>query len=181
MLPCRSGSRLFRGTRLSFVFLLVGSCLAVAGDGKHRKAAPTPTPDASKEDLGLKNIPLTVGHEAKGLVLPNYDLQGHLLGRFEADTAARIDQNHVHFTNLKMLTFNQQEKPDFNVNMTDATLNLETRVIDSKRRTMIKRTDFEIAGDTMEFNTLTHQGTMVGNVQMTIFNQKEIAGPAAKP
>ncbi len=65
--------------------------------------------------------------------------------------------------------------------MTDATLNLETRVIDSKRRTMIKRTDFEIAGDTMEFNTLTHRGTMAGNVQMTIFNQKEIAGPAAKP
>ena len=181
MLQCRSGSRLFRGTRLSFVFLLVGSCLAVAGDGKHRKAAPTPTPGGSKEDLGLKNIPLTVGHEAKGLVLPNYDLQGHLLGRFEADTAARIDENHVHFTNLKMLTFNQQEKPDFNVNMTDATLNLETRVIDSKRRTMIKRTDFEIAGDTMEFNTLTHRGTMAGNVQMTIFNQKEIAGPATKP
>lgn len=181
MLPCRSGSRLFRGMRLSFVFLLVGGCLAVAGDGKHRKAAPTPTPGGSKEDLGLKNIPLTVGHEAKGLVLPNYDLQGHLLGRFEADTAARIDENHVHFTNLKMLTFNKQEKPDFNINMTDATLNLETRVIDSKRRTMIKRTDFEIAGDTMEFNTLTHRGTMTGNVRMTIFNQKEIAGPAAKP
>jgi len=33
----------------------------------------------------------------------------------------------------------------------------------------------------MEFNTMTHQGTMVGKVQMTIFNQKEIAGPAAKP
>jgi hypothetical protein len=181
MLPCRSGSRLFRGTRLSFVFLLAGSWLAVAGDGKHRRAAPTPTPETSKEDLGLKNIPLTVGHEAKGLVLPNYDLQGHLLGRFEAATAARIDENHVHFTNLKMLTFDQQEKPNFNVDMADATLNLETRVIESRRRTMIKRADFEIAGDTMQFNTLTHQGTMTGNVRMVIFNQKEIAGPAAKP
>ncbi len=180
MLPCRSG-RFLRSARLSFVLLLAGSWLAVAGGGKHRKAAPTPTPDASKEDLGLKNIPLTVGHEAKGLVLPNYDLQGHLLGRFEATTAARIDENHVHFTNLKMVTYNQQEKPDFNVDMADATLNLETRVIDSRRRTMVKRTDFEIAGDTMQFNTLTHQGTMTGNVRMTIFNQKEIAGPAAKP
>jgi hypothetical protein len=161
------------------LFLLAGSCLAVAGDGKHRKAAPTP--DGSKEDLGLKNIPLTVGHEAKGLVLPNYDLQGHLLGRFEAATAARIDENHVHFTNLKMVTYDQQQKPAFNVDMADAVLNLETRVIDSKQRTMVKRADFEIAGNTMQFNTLTHQGTMAGNVQMTIFNQKEIAGPAAKP
>src|SRR4030095_8228154 len=117
----------------------------------------------------------------KGLVLPNYDLQGHLLGRFEADTAARIDENHVHFTNLKMLTFNKQEKPDLNVNMTDATLNLETRVIDSKRRTKVKRTDFEIAGDTMEFNTLTHRGTVHDSVRMTICNKKETGVPAAKP
>jgi hypothetical protein len=148
MLQCRSGSRLFRGTRLSFVFLLVGSCLACCRGWQTPQGAPTPTPDASKEDLGLKNIPLTVGHEAKGWSCP-ISISGASLGRFEADSAARIDENHVHFTNLKMLTFNKQQKPDFNVNMTDATLNLETRVIDSKRRTMIKRTDFEIAGDTM--------------------------------
>jgi hypothetical protein len=181
MLPCRSGFRV-RGTRFCIlVLLLLGSCVALAGDRKHRKAVPTPTPESAKEDLGLKNIPLTVGHEAKGLVLPNYDIQGHLLGRFEAATAARIDENHVHFTDLKMLTFDKEEKPDFNVDMADAVLNLETRVIDSKKRTNIKRADFEIAGDTMQFNTVTHQGTLTGNVHMTIYNQKEIAGPAAKP
>jgi lipopolysaccharide export system protein LptC len=81
-----------------------------------------------------------------------------------------------------MLTFNKEEKPDFNVDMADAVLNLETRVIDSKRRTNVKRADFEIAGDTMQFNTVTHQGTLTGNVKMTIYNQKEIAGgAAAKP
>ncbi len=177
MLPCRSG-RFLRGARLSLVLLLVGSCMASAGDRKRRKSSPTPVP---KEELGLKNIPLTVGHEAKGLVLPNYDLRGTLLGRFEAATAARIDENHVRFTNLKMITYDKQEKPDFNVDMTEATLNLETRVIDSTRRTRIKRSDFEIAGDTMQFNTLTHQGTMTGNVQMMIYNQKDLAGGASKP
>ena len=181
MLPCRSGSRLSRGTRLSFVLLLAGSCLAVAGDRKHRKGTPTPAPEAPKEDLGLKNIPLTVGHEAKGLSLPNYDLQGHLLGRFEAATAARIDENHVRFTNLKMTTFDEHERADFKIDMTNAVLNLETRVIDSKARTQVKRTDFEIAGDTMSFNTMTKLGKLTGNVHMTIFNQKEIAGSAAKP
>ncbi len=181
MLPCRSGFRVLRGTRLSIVLLLVGSSLAVAGDRKHRKAVPSPSPEASPEGLGLKNIPLTVGHEAKGLILPNYDLKGNLLGRFEAGTAARIDENHVHFTNLKMITFDEREQPDFKVDMTDAVLNLETRVIDSKARTKVKRADFEIAGDTMSFNTVTKLGTLTGNVHMTIFNQKEIAGPSAKP
>ena len=54
-------------------------------------------------------------------------------------------------------------------------------MIDSKARTKVKRADFEIAGDTMSFNTLTKLGTLKGNVHMTIFNQKEIAGAAAKP
>ncbi len=181
MLPFRSGSRLFRGARLSFIFLIVGSCLAFAGDRKHRKGVPTPTPESSKEDLGLKNIPLTVGHEAKGLVLPNYDIQGNLLGRFEAATAARIDENHVKFKDLKIVSFDAQQKPDFNVVMEDAVLNLETRVIDSKNKTKIKRADFEIVGDSVQFNTATRFGTLTGNVHMTIYNQKELSGGTTKP
>ncbi len=129
MLPCRSGFRLFRGARLSFVLLLAGSSLAVAGERKHRKASPTPTPG---EAFGLKNIPLTVGHEAKGLILPNYDIKGRLIGRFEAATAARVDENHVRFTDLKMTTYDEREQADFKVDMSDAVLDLETRVIDSK-------------------------------------------------
>lgn len=181
MLPCRSASRLFRGARLSFVLLLAGSCLAVAADRKRRRASPTPATEASREEFGLKNIPLTVGHEARGLVLPNYDLKGHLIGRFESATAARIDEDHVRFTNLKMTTFDERERPSLKVDMTNAILNLGTRVIDSNERTKIKRTDFEIAGDRMSFNTTTKLGKLSGNVHMTIFNQKEIAGPAAKP
>lgn len=181
MLPFRSGSRFVCGARLSFVFLLVGSCLAFAGDRKHRKAAPSPTPGAAKDGVNLKDIPLTVGHEAKGLVLPNYDLQGNLLGRFEAGTAARIDDNHIRFTDLKIVSYDAKEKPDFNVVMQDAVLNLETRVIDSNKKTNIKRADFEIVGDKVQFNTATRYGTLTGNVHMTIYNQKELSGSGAKP
>ena len=181
MLPFRSGSRFLRGARLSFVFLVVGSCLAFAGDRKHRKAAPSPSQGSAKEGVDLKDIPLTVGHEAKGLVLPNYDLQGNLLGRFEAGTAARIDDNHVKFTDLKIVSYDAKEKPDFNVVMRDAVLNLETRVINSNNKTNIKRADFEIVGDKVQFNTATRYGTLTGNVHMTIYNQKELSGGGTKP
>ena len=181
MLLFRSGSRLLCGARLSFVFLVVGSCLAFAGDRKHRKAAPSPSPGSAKEGVDLKDIPLTVGHEAKGLVLPNYDLQGNLLGRFEAGTAARIDDNHIKFTDLKIVSYDAKEKPDFNVVMQDAVLNLETRVIDSNSKTNIKRADFEIVGDKVQFNTATRYGTLTGNVHMTIYNQKELSGGGTKP
>lgn len=175
---CRS-ARWFRSARLGFLYLFVSSCVALAGS-KHHKASPTPGPSESPEGIGLKNIPLTVGHEAKGLVLPNYDLQGHLLGRFEAAVAMRVDDNHVRFSDLKMQTFDEHQQPDLNIAVSDGILNLDTRVLESKKRTKIKRADFEIAGDEMAFNTTTHQGTMVGNVHMTIFNQKEIAGGPAK-
>jgi hypothetical protein len=180
MLPCRSGSRL-RGTRLGFLYFLLGGSLALAGS-KHHKASPTPSPSASasKEDVGLKNIPLTIGHEAKGLVLPNYDLEGHLVGKFDAEKAARLDENHVRFTSLKMQTFDQQQKPDINVTMTDGILNLETKVIESTQRTTLQRTDFQISGDTMSFSTVTHEGQMTGKVHMTLYNQKEIGGSALK-
>ena len=181
MLPFRSGSRFLRGARLSFVFLVVGSCLAFGGDRKHRKAAPSPSRGSAKDGVDLKDIPLTVGHEAKGLVLPNYDLQGNLLGRFEAGTAARIDDNHIKFTDLKIVSYDAKEKPDFNVVMQDAVLNLETRVIDSNNKANIKRADFEIVGDKVQFNTATRYGTLTGNVHMTIYNQKELSGGGTKP
>jgi hypothetical protein len=64
--------------------------------------------------------------------------------------------------------------------MTDAILNLESRVIESKERSILKRADFQIAGDTMTFSTKTHDGTMTGRVHMTLYNQKEIGGSAPK-
>jgi Lipopolysaccharide-assembly, LptC-related len=178
MPSCRS-ARWRRSARLSFLFVLLGSALALGGS-KHRRNTPTPNPGASPEAIGLKNIPLTVGHEAKGLVLPNYDLQGRLVGRFEAATASRLDENHVHFKDLKMQTFDEKEQPDFKIAMSDGILNLDSRVLESKKRSKISRADFEIAGDEMKFNTETHQGTLSGKVHMTIYNQKEIAGGARK-
>jgi hypothetical protein len=173
MLRSRSAWPISPGAFFSFFFLLA-CCFFVASLGaKTRKPRPTPE---SKEDLGLKNIPLTVGHEAKGLVLPNYDAKGHLLGRFAAATASRIDDQHVHFSDLKMQTYDEHEKPDFNIDMTDAILNLDTRVLESKKRSTIKRIDFEIAGDSLIFNTVTHQGTLTGSVHMTIFDKSQLTG-----
>ncbi len=155
-----------------FLVLAASFCSSpVVAKGPKKTAAAEKNSSAA-----LKDIPLTVGHEAKGLVLPNYDLQGHLLGRFEAGTASRLDDDHVRFTDLKMTTYDAQEKPDYHVAMSDAVLNLETRVINSKARTTIRRADFEIAGDAMQFSTLTHQGTLTGNVHMTIYNQSQLSG-----
>ncbi|MBA3963380.1 MAG: LPS export ABC transporter periplasmic protein LptC [Chthoniobacterales bacterium] len=172
MLRSRSALRVFPGARFSLLLAVACTFFLSSLEAKRPKNA-TPPP---KDNSALKDIPLTVGHEAKGLVLPNYDVNGHLLGRFEAATASRLDEDHVRFDNLKIHTFDEHEKPDLTIDMTEGILNLETRIIDSKTRTKVTRADFEITGDAMHFNTATHQGTMTGNVHMTVYDPSQLGG-----
>jgi len=167
MLPSRSGR--FRTTGavasvfiVGIAFLAVGAAQSPSpeakrgkGEGKRRAAAPS-------------GIPLPIGQEAKGLVLPDYDADGKLRARFEAGTAKRVDADRIVFSSLKMTTFTPEEKPDLSIDMPESTLHMSTRVISSENRTTITRTDFSISGDKMKFDTNSRQGTLVGNVKMVI-------------
>jgi lipopolysaccharide export system protein LptC len=172
MLPCRSGRA--RIGRALFILLLVCAVASIAmGEGKgrkHKKKTEAKTEEQKNED----SVPLPVGHEAKGLVLPDYDLRGTLSNRFVAGIAKRLDDDHLQMRDLQMTTYTAQEKPDLQIQMSDSVLDLKTRVISTKERTTVRRSDFEIAGDTMRFDTMTRQGTMSGNVKMVITGQAEL-------
>lgn len=156
-------------------FLFLGIvCYATLAAGKD---SPSPKPETSAP---LTGIPLPIGQEAKGLVLPDFDLQGKMRARFEAGTAKRIDADHLSFSTLKMTTYDEQNKPDLVIEMPASSLDLNTRVISSKERTKVVRADFEIVGDTMQFDTVSRQGTLVGNVKMVIINGTAVTGQKAK-
>jgi hypothetical protein len=133
---------------------------------------------ASPGEQSLTNIPLPIGHEAKGLVLPDFDADGHLRGKFEAGTAQRIDEGHVGFEQLKITTFTPEDQQDLRIDMSTSVLDLKTRILSSKTRTTIQRTDFNIAGDSVEFDTNNRTGRLVGNVKMVITDKSHLT---AKP
>src|SRR6478672_8098569 len=174
MLPSRSGRS---GNWSWFIWLLpilslsllisTGPALAKSKGGKKSKLA-TATPSASPGEQSLTNIPLPVGHEAKGLVLPDFDANGHLRGRFEAGTAHRMDQEHVGFQHLKITTYTPQSEPDLQIDMNTSVLDLKTRILTSQERTTIRRSDFNITGDSVLFDTNSKTGRLVGNVKMVI-------------
>ena len=173
MLPFRSGR--VRTGRALFILLLIcalGSTAEGEGKGRKRKKKEEKTAEQKKEDAS--NIPLPIGHEAKGLVLPDYDPRGYLNNRFEAGIAKRLDDNHLQMRDLKMTTYTAQQKPDLQIEMSDSVLDLKTRMISSQQRTTVHRADFQIAGDTMQFDTMTRQGTMVGNVKMVVTGQAQL-------
>src|SRR6266481_8372866 len=166
---------------LSFWLALVLMCVVIVAPqvsgqskGRKKKAGTSATAGGSPGEQSLTNIPLPIGHEAKGLVLPDFDGEGHLRGRFEAGTARRIDQEHVGFEHLKITTYTPQSQADLQIDMSTSVLDLKTRILSSKERTTIQRSDFNIAGDSVQFDTNSKTGRLIGNVKMVITDKSHL-------
>jgi len=159
--------------------ILIGLPSASAqSKGRKGRARAKAAPSASPTEQSLTNIPLPIGHEAKGLVLPDFDAEGHLRGKFEAGTAHRIDQEHIAFQQLKITTYTPEDQPDLRIDMSTSVLDLKTRILSSKARTTIQRADFNIAGDSVEFDTNSKTGRLIGNIKMVITDKCNLT---AKP
>jgi hypothetical protein len=176
----RAANGTWQKRALSILLLLIllanKPAFAAKPKGTKDKKFLSATPSAAAGEQSLTNIPLPIGHEAKGLVLPDFDVEGHLRGRFEAASAKRLDEVHIGFQSLKIITYTPEKKPDLTVELSEAVLNMKTRILTSKERTIIKRADFDIAGDSVEFDTTTHTGKLVGNVKMVITSQSQLLG-----
>jgi hypothetical protein len=145
-----------------------------AGRKGKKKAKAAAESGVSPGEPNLANVPLPVGHDAKGLVLPDFDLQGHLRGKFVAGVARRIDQDHIAFDDLKITTFNEQNAVDLQINMRTSVLDLKTRILSSREQTTVRRADFNIVGDSAVFDTNTHIGHLIGNVRMVINDKSHL-------
>ena len=146
--------------------------LAKPKSKKQNRATATATPTPGEQSL--TNIPLVPGHEAKGLVLPDFDAAGRLRGKFEAGTARRIDEGHMGFQNLKITTYTPEKRVDPEVDMRTSVLDLKTKVLSSQERSTIKRADFNIVGDSVQFDTDARTGRLIGNVKMVITSQSPL-------
>jgi len=122
-------------------------------------------------------LPIPKGHDAKGLKIPYFDeATGKLQMTFTIGIANRLDEDHVRMSELQVETFNADGEREMLIDLPTSILDLNTRVISTRERVTIKRSDFEITGQSMEFNTETKQGKLAGNVRMLIYNLDEQTG-----
>ncbi len=179
MLPFRSGRAGIASASPALLLLILLTCAVVAAEKKGPKAeGKSPTPVASAEpkkkprpkpEEGIKDVPIATGHDAKGLVLPDFDAQGRMRGKLQAGVTRRLDEQNIEFLGVKFTTFTPEtEKPDLEISMDKSVFNLKTQVLTSNVRSTVKRTDFEVAGDTMKFEMVTRLGTLEGNVKMVV-------------
>ena len=186
MLLFRSGRSTYWGWLPWFLSIVLSVLIAapqVSGQskGRKKKGLASATPSGTPGEQSLTNIPLPIGHEAKGLVLPDFDGDGRLRGRFEAGTAHRIDEEHVGFQHLRITTYTPESQPDLRIDMHTSVLDLKTRILSSQERTMIQRSDFNIAGDSVQFDTNSKTGRLIGNIKMVITDKSHLtATPSPK-
>jgi hypothetical protein len=163
---------------MCIVIVIAAPQVSGQSKGRKKKAGASAKAGGSPGEQSLTNIPLPIGHEAKGLVLPDFDPDGRLKGKFEAGTARRIDQEHVGFQHLKITTFTPESQTDLRIDMHTSVLDLKTRILSSQERTTIQRSDFNIAGDSVQFDTNSKTGRLIGNVKMVITDKSHLT---AKP
>lgn len=184
MLPFRSGRAGISGALSAFLVLALLTCGVVAAEKKgatpQPKASASATPkkkERPKPEEGVKDVPIATGHDAKGLVLPDFDLLGRLRGKLEAGVTKRLDEENIEFQGVKFTTFlPDSQTPDMEIIMNSSVFNLKTQVLSSSVRTTVKRSDFEIAGDTMKFEMISRVGTLAGNVKMVVRGKARTPG-----
>ena len=183
--------RSFRNLFSIAACLVIGAS-AVAAKSKEEKPKDSPKKkESSKKQKttvsekdkgdGRMSLPLPEGHDSKGLKIPYFDTQGRLQMNFNIGLATRLDPDHVRMGDLQIETFDDEGESEMTIDLPTSILNLSTRVITTKTHVRIRRTDFEIEGETMEFNTETRQGKLGGNVRMLIYNLSNEAPAPTEP
>jgi hypothetical protein len=163
--------------------LFAGTPLARAAK---KDATDTPTPAADGSPTASPtpnrlNIPIPVSHDAKGVRLPYFDSHGKLQMFFNIKMAVRTDLNHLSMENAFMQTYDDKGAADANVFMTSSVLDLDTRIVTSDVPVTVRRSDFEIVGQKMVFNTQTHVGHLSGHVRMVIYNHQDVSQSSPTP
>jgi len=116
------------------------------------------------------DLPVPVGMPVNGIKVPQYSEDGRRLMLFEAAIAKKVDEKRVEMESLNLEALDGEGRKIF-VELPQAVFNLDSRILTGDNSAKISREDFEITGDSIEFNTKTRFGTLRGTVKMVIFTE----------
>jgi hypothetical protein len=122
---------------------------------------------------GRISIPILKDHDAFGLKIPYFNTEGKLQMLFNIGKASRIDEDRVSMADMQLETYDDAGTQEMTIDLPKSVLDLGTRIITTDSTVKITRSDFEITGDSMEFNTETKRGRLAGNVRMLIYDLGE--------
>lgn len=144
-------------------------------------AAQQPAADDSGMSAFLQMVP--PGAVNKGAVIPSFDATGRRTSLITADVVRRVDDERLYAEKLVVQMFNADPGKDLRIDLKTAFYQMATSggVLRSTERSRVSRADFEIAGDSLIFDTSKNQGRMTGNIRMVIFDIGSLSGEVSPP
>jgi hypothetical protein len=136
--------------------------LAFAIQAALGEPSPSPTPSPAAFD-----VPVPIGMPVNGIKVPHYDESGRLDLLIEADVAQKSNETTVHLENLRLEALDEDGRKIF-LELPAAILDLDTRILTGDKDVTIRREDFTITGDSIEFDTKNRHGIMRGNIRMVV-------------
>jgi hypothetical protein len=156
--------------------------------------APAPAPakadsKAAKGTAAAQAVPAAgQGLGAFGKVLPlgekNLDVKipafkdGVPSSTVRADTMVRLDDENMELEGMVIRLYGQTHDEDVNIRLVTALYHMPSQILSSNKRSRVSRSDFDLQGDSMVFDTRTGQGKMTGNVRMVIYDSESLTSPA---
>lgn len=154
-----------------------------ADDKKSDNKKPGKDKDSGDEQKQTSKlvIPLPKGQDSKGVTIPIPYADGRKNMIFKIGVGTRVDDNHVKMSDLLIETYSEAGAQEMTVAMPSSTLDLNTRMIAGDQGVKINRSDFQITGKNMEFDTEARKGWIEGDVKMVIYdlNAQTDATPGA--
>ncbi len=152
-------------------------------NGKGKAAAPADKP-GTQQQVEQKTEEATKGMGAIGTMLPlgvlNKDAMmpsfrdGKMSSFVHAGTMVRVDDNNLDMTKVDIVMYGVAAADDLKVQLISGIYNMASQVLESHERSRISRSDFQLEGDRMVFDTRTQQGKMIGNVHMVIYDAASV-------
>ena len=155
---------------MRFPDLLTLALLVVVFSTRCVTGEPTQLPIPGTNTAQQKiDLPVPIGEPVKGIKIPQYDGEGNLTMSLSADTARKLDDRQVELNKLKV-QFSDKEDKEIVVEIPHSILDLETKILIADTETSVRREDFEIVGQTAEFDTVLRKGRFKGHVQASFRN-----------
>ena len=120
---------------------------------------------------GIKNLKVRI---------PGFDA-GRNTSLITAKTMTRVNPQEIFAEEMTIFLYHEQEKDNVRVDLRTGTYHMDSKLLTSKERSKVTRSDFTIEGDTMVFDTTTSQGKMAGRVHMTIYDSGSLAPKPGAP
>jgi len=163
--------------------LLAGAPIVRGGKKDYGADLSTPGPSASPSPARPKfDVPIPINHDAEVVKIPYSDAHGKKQMDVYTKIAFRQDLNHLELHKAWMQTYDEKGNYDIGVYFISSVLDLNTRIVTSDVPVTVSRSDFQIVGQKMTFNTQTRVGHMSGHVHMVIYNRQDMSqGPSPSP